>query len=116
MTQRESDLPKGLSAPALRALTGAGYVSLEQLGRCGHISDNQNIKCITWQSTVNREETALIDEPHASDSSGNIGDFLFKIFANVLAHTVFLRSRITAPASLDDPKSQCSTPNISHMT
>ena len=33
MTQRESDLPKGLSAPALRALTGAGYVRLEQLTR-----------------------------------------------------------------------------------
>lgn len=31
MTQRESDLPAGLSAPALRALTGAGYVRLEQL-------------------------------------------------------------------------------------
>jgi hypothetical protein len=33
MTQQESDLPVGLSAPALRALTGAGYVRLEQLTR-----------------------------------------------------------------------------------
>jgi DNA-directed RNA polymerase alpha subunit len=33
MTQRKSDLPKGLSAPAMRALTGAGYVRLEQLTR-----------------------------------------------------------------------------------
>ena len=33
MTQQESDLPKGLSAPALRALVGAGYVRLEQLTR-----------------------------------------------------------------------------------
>lgn len=29
MTQ-ENDIPKGLSKPALRALAGAGYVSLEQ--------------------------------------------------------------------------------------
>ncbi|MCC7450077.1 MAG: DNA-binding protein [Anaerolineae bacterium] len=29
--QGESDLPKGLSAPARRALTGAGYTRLEQL-------------------------------------------------------------------------------------
>lgn len=27
----ESDLPKGLSQPALRALAGAGYTQLEQL-------------------------------------------------------------------------------------
>ena len=33
MTQQESDLPVGLSAPALRALNGAGYVRLEQLTR-----------------------------------------------------------------------------------
>ena len=33
MTQRESDLPAGLSAPARMALTGAGYVRLEQLTR-----------------------------------------------------------------------------------
>ena len=33
MTQQESDLPIGLSAPALRALNGAGYVRLEQLTR-----------------------------------------------------------------------------------
>ena len=33
MTQRESDLPAGLSAPARRALNGAGYVRLEQLTR-----------------------------------------------------------------------------------
>jgi hypothetical protein len=33
MTQRESDLPTRLSAPARRALTGAGYVRLEQLTR-----------------------------------------------------------------------------------
>ena len=31
MTQQGSDLPAGLSAPALRALNGAGYVRLEQL-------------------------------------------------------------------------------------
>jgi hypothetical protein len=29
--QGESNLPKGLSAPARRALTGAGYTRLEQL-------------------------------------------------------------------------------------
>ena len=33
MTQQESDLPAGLSAPALRALNGAGYVRLKQLTR-----------------------------------------------------------------------------------
>jgi hypothetical protein len=33
MTQQESDLPSGLSAPARRALVGAGYVRLEQLTR-----------------------------------------------------------------------------------
>ena len=33
MTQRESGLPTGLSAPARRALEGAGYVRLEQLTR-----------------------------------------------------------------------------------
>ena len=33
MTQQESDLPNGLSAPARRALDGAGYVRLEQLSR-----------------------------------------------------------------------------------
>ena len=33
MTQQESDLPMGLSAPAQRALVGAGYVRLEQLTR-----------------------------------------------------------------------------------
>ena len=33
MTQQESDLPVRLSAPALRALNGAGYVRLEQLTR-----------------------------------------------------------------------------------
>ena len=33
MTQQESDLPMGLSAPARRALVGAGYVRLEQLTR-----------------------------------------------------------------------------------
>ena len=31
MTQQESDLPTGLSAPARRALAGAGYWQLEQL-------------------------------------------------------------------------------------
>lgn len=31
MTQQESDLPTGLSAPARRALVGAGYMRLEQL-------------------------------------------------------------------------------------
>ena len=31
VTQQESDLPIGLSAPAHRALVGAGYVRLEQL-------------------------------------------------------------------------------------
>lgn len=31
MTQQESDFPKGLSAPARRALEGAGYIRLEQL-------------------------------------------------------------------------------------
>jgi hypothetical protein len=33
MTQQGSDLPAGLSAPALRALNGAGYIRLEQLTR-----------------------------------------------------------------------------------
>jgi hypothetical protein len=33
VTQLESDLPMGLSAPALRALVGAGYVRLDQLTR-----------------------------------------------------------------------------------
>ena len=33
VTQQESDLPMGLSAPAKRALVGAGYVHLEQLTR-----------------------------------------------------------------------------------
>jgi hypothetical protein len=33
MTQQESDFPGGLSAPARRALDGAGYVRLEQLSR-----------------------------------------------------------------------------------
>ena len=33
MAQQGSDLPAGLSAPALRALNGAGYVRLEQLTR-----------------------------------------------------------------------------------
>src|SRR5438105_4994078 len=31
MSQQESDLPIGLSAPARRALVGAGYLRLEQL-------------------------------------------------------------------------------------
>ena len=33
MAQQGSELPVGLSAPALRALNGAGYVRLEQLTR-----------------------------------------------------------------------------------
>ena len=33
MAQQERDLPIGLSAPARRALVGAGYVRLEQLTR-----------------------------------------------------------------------------------
>jgi hypothetical protein len=33
MTQQESDLPIELSAPARRALVGAGYLQLEQLTR-----------------------------------------------------------------------------------
>ncbi len=33
VTQQESDLPAGLSAPARRAFPGAGYVRLEQLSR-----------------------------------------------------------------------------------
>ena len=33
MTQHGSDLPVGLSAPALRALNGAGYKRLDQLTR-----------------------------------------------------------------------------------
>ena len=33
MTQQESDLPVVLSAPALRALNGAGYARLEQITR-----------------------------------------------------------------------------------
>jgi hypothetical protein len=33
MTQQESDLPIKLSAPARRALVGAGYLRLEQLTR-----------------------------------------------------------------------------------
>jgi hypothetical protein len=33
MTQQENDLPTKLSAPARRALAGAGYVRLEQLTR-----------------------------------------------------------------------------------
>lgn len=31
MTKQESNFPAGLSAPARRALDGAGYVGLEQL-------------------------------------------------------------------------------------
>ena len=31
MKEQEGDLPTGLSAPALRALIGAGYTRLEQL-------------------------------------------------------------------------------------
>ena len=33
MVQQESDFPTGLSAPARRALAGAGYSRLEQLAR-----------------------------------------------------------------------------------
>jgi hypothetical protein len=33
MTQQESDFPTGLSAPAKRALDGAGYVRKEHLSR-----------------------------------------------------------------------------------
>lgn len=33
MAQQESDFPAGLSEPARRALSGAGYVRLEQLSR-----------------------------------------------------------------------------------
>ncbi len=33
MTQQESDFPTGLSAPARRALDGAGYWRLEQLSK-----------------------------------------------------------------------------------
>lgn len=33
MAQQESDLPNGLSAPARRALDGAGYWRLEQLSK-----------------------------------------------------------------------------------
>jgi hypothetical protein len=33
MAQQESELPAGLSAPALRALAGAGSVRLEQLSK-----------------------------------------------------------------------------------
>ena len=33
VTQQESDFPAGLSAPARRALAGAGYVRLKQLSR-----------------------------------------------------------------------------------
>ena len=33
MPQQESDFPTGLSAPARRALAGAGFVRLEQLGK-----------------------------------------------------------------------------------
>lgn len=33
MTHQQSDFPTGLSAPARRALDGAGYVRLEQLAR-----------------------------------------------------------------------------------
>ncbi len=33
MTQQHSDFPAGLSAPACRALDGAGYIHLEQLTR-----------------------------------------------------------------------------------
>ena len=33
LTQQQSDFPAGLSAPARRALDGAGYVRLEQLTR-----------------------------------------------------------------------------------
>ena len=33
MTQQESDLPSELSAPARRALVGAGYLRLEQLSK-----------------------------------------------------------------------------------
>ena len=33
MAQQETDFPAGLSAPARRALAGAGYTRLEQLSR-----------------------------------------------------------------------------------
>lgn len=33
MTQQDSDFPTGLSAPARRALIGAGYLRIEQLTR-----------------------------------------------------------------------------------
>ncbi len=33
MNQEQSDFPTGLSAPARRALDGAGYIHLEQLTR-----------------------------------------------------------------------------------
>ncbi len=33
MAQQDSDLPVGLSAPARRALIGAGYVRLDQLSK-----------------------------------------------------------------------------------
>lgn len=33
MTEQVSDFPPGLSAPARRALAGAGYTRLEQLSR-----------------------------------------------------------------------------------
>lgn len=37
MTQQESNFPAGLSAPARRALDGAGYVRLEQLTRVSEV-------------------------------------------------------------------------------
>ncbi len=37
MTQQESDLPIGLSAPARRALVEAGYLQLDQLTRLSEL-------------------------------------------------------------------------------
>ena len=37
MIQRKSDFPAGLSAPARRALDGAGYVRLEQLTKVSEV-------------------------------------------------------------------------------
>src|SRR3984893_11224779 len=76
----------------------------QQLGSCGQIPDHQDVKRITWQATVNSEETAVLRDRHASDSSGNGGNFFFKVCANVLLHTPFLCSSITAPAGLYDPE------------
>ncbi len=57
MTQQESDFPARLSAPARRALNGAGYVRLEQLTRVSE-SDLKKLHGMGPQA-INLLRTAL---------------------------------------------------------